>query len=93
MAILENKAGSWDAGLMVTTKADGLKRIIAPQAKPGQVYAIHNHADGSFTLKAIHPAEPLTPTCSLVEEDGFAVAAPNQPIDEAAIRELLADFP
>ena len=78
---------------MVTTKADDQKRVRVPQATPGQVYAIYGNADGSFTLKAVDSAETTAPTCRLTEEDGFSVAVPNQPIDEQAIRELLADFP
>jgi molecular chaperone DnaK (HSP70) len=78
---------------VITTKADSQKRVVLPQAKPGQLYAVHNNADGSFTLTAISPSPASRPTCRLANEDGFAVAVPDQPIDEEAIRELLADFP
>jgi hypothetical protein len=64
-----------------------------PQAKPGQVYSVHDNSDGSFTLKAVELAKPAVPTCRLVKEDGFTVAVPDQPIDEQTIKELLADFP
>ncbi|HUD49256.1 MAG TPA: hypothetical protein VMR33_20680 [Candidatus Baltobacteraceae bacterium] len=78
---------------MITTKADNRKRLVVPQAKPGQVYSVHDNGDGSFTLKAVEPKASSLPTCRLADEDGFRVAAPNQPINEPAIKELLADFP
>lgn len=78
---------------MTTIKADNQKRVLLPQATPGQIYTVQENSDGSITLKAISALAPNIPTCRLAEEDGFAVAVPNQPIDEEAIRELLADFP
>lgn len=78
---------------MITTKVDDQKRIVVPQAKPGQVYAVEENLDGSFTLKAVGPVASVPPTCRLADEDGFPVAVPNQPIDEQAIKELLAEFP
>ena len=78
---------------MITTKADSQKRVVVPRAKPGQVYAVHDNPDGSFTLKAIKLEGSGPPTCQLAEEDGFPVAVPNQPIDEQAIKELLAELP
>ena len=78
---------------MITTKADDEKRVTVPQARPGQVYAIHENADGSLTLSLVAPTNVGNPTCRLDKEDGFTVAVPGQPIDERAIDELLADFP
>jgi hypothetical protein len=77
----------------MTTKVDHRNRIVIPQAKPGQVYAVHDNPDGSFTLKAVESEGLGHPTCRLADEDGFPVAVPNQPIDEQAIKELLAEFP
>jgi hypothetical protein len=78
---------------VITTRVDDQKRIVVPQAKPGQVYAVQENLDGSLTLKAIRPAASVAPTCRLATEDGFPVAIPNQPINEKAIKELLAEFP
>jgi hypothetical protein len=90
---IEKKPFLRQAFFMVTTKVDDQKRIVVPQAKPGQVYAVQENLDGSFTLKVVSPATPPPPTCRVAIEDGFPVAVPNQPIDEQAIKELLADFP
>ena len=78
---------------VMTTRVDDQNRVVVPQAKPGQVYAVQENADGSLTLKAVEPTTSAAPTCRLADEDGFPVVVPNQPIDEQAIRDLLADFP
>jgi hypothetical protein len=70
---------------MLITKADDQKRIVVPQAKPGQVYAIHEISNGSFTLIELDSADSAAPKCSLAKEDGFTVVVPGQPIDERAI--------
>jgi hypothetical protein len=78
---------------VITTKVDERKRLVVPQAEPGQIYAIRENADGSLTLTAVKPKEALSPKCRLAKEGGFTVVVPAQPIDEQAIKELLADFP
>ena len=78
---------------VITTKADSRKRVLVPQARPGQVYAVQENADGSFTLTMVKPAQQARSKCRLAKEDGFTVVVPGQPIDEQAIKELLADFP
>ena len=78
---------------MITTKADDEKRVVVPQVKPGQTYAIHENPDGSLVLSLVEFGKMLAPTCRVGKEDGFTVAVPGQPIDEGAIDELLADFP
>ena len=78
---------------MITTKVDNLKRVMVPQAKPGQVYSVVENMDGSFTLTMVEPVQQIHPECQLTKEGGFTVAVPGQPIDEHAIKELLADFP
>jgi hypothetical protein len=78
---------------VITTKADNRKRVLVPQAQPGQVYALGENADGSFTLTAIKSTEAANLKCRVAKEDGFTVVVPGQPINEPAIKELLADFP
>jgi len=78
---------------VITTKADHRKRVLVPQAEPGQVYAVGENADGSLTLTAVKPTEAANLKCRLAKEDGFTIVVPGQPINEPAIKELLADFP
>ena len=74
---------------MITTKADSRKRLVVPLARTGQVYAIQNNPDGSFTLTAVKPVKAGSSKCRLVKKGGFTVAVPGQPINEDAIQELL----
>lgn len=90
---VESNSPQCDIVLAMTTKADSRKRIRVPQAKPGQVYTVQQNADGGFTLSVVRTRAPANPKCRIVKEDGFTVVAPKQPIDEQAIKELLADFP
>ncbi len=73
--------------------ADKQKRVRIPDATPGEVFAYDKAPDGTITLHQIKKAEPAVPKCRLAKEDGFTVVIPNQPINEQAIEELLADFP
>jgi len=78
---------------MMTTKADHRKRVVLPQARPGQVFSVQSNADGSVTLAVVQPAAPVNPKCRLAKEGGFTVVVPGQPINEQAIKQLLVDFP
>jgi hypothetical protein len=78
---------------MITTKADNRKRVLVPHAKPGQVYAVESRADGSFTLTAVQSSKAPAAKCRVTKVDGFTVVVPGQPINEQAVKELLADFP
>jgi hypothetical protein len=89
---IESRSVRADNGMVITATADDQKRILVPQARPGQIYAVRENADGSLTLTVVR-REIASPTCRIEKEQGFTVAVPEQPIDEAAIKELLADFP
>ena len=78
---------------MIRIKADSRKRVVVPHAKPGQIYAIGENADGSFTLTLVKPEASANLKCRVATEGGFTVIIPGQPINERAIKELLADFP
>jgi hypothetical protein len=91
--LVENNQRPEDIPQVITTKADNRKRVVVPQAKPGQVYAVGESADGGFTLTVIKPAKVANLKCRLAKEDGFTVVAPGQPINEQAIKEFLAEFP
>ena len=85
----ENVPRPMDNLCVITTRADDQKRVLVPQAKPGQVYAVEENADGGFTLTAIKSVEPVHLQCLLTKENGFTVVVPQQPINELAIRGLL----
>lgn len=87
----------WDIPIMVTTKADSRRRVVVPQVKPGQVYAVQDDPDGSIRLtllKVPEPAEGQRPCkARLIKEGRYTVVETDQPINMDAIKELLADFP
>jgi len=93
MKRVENDPYPRDISHVITTKADNQKRVLVPQAKPGQEFAVEENADGGFTLTVVEPRETSPQKCHLAKEDGFTVVVPGQPINEQAITELLADFP
>jgi hypothetical protein len=81
---------------MVTAKADNRQRIRIPDIKPGQVFVVDNEGNGTIRLTLAEPmtSEERMPTAQLVrDKDGFTVVVPEQPINEEAIKDLLADFP
>jgi hypothetical protein len=43
----------WDIPIVTTAKVDDRKRVLIPQAKPGQVLAVQQNPDGSITLTPI----------------------------------------
>jgi hypothetical protein len=90
---VETNPSPGDTPNVITTKADNQKRVVVPQAKPGQVYAVGEKADGSLTLTVVKPTDAANLRCRLAKEDGFTIAVPGQLINEQAIKELLADFP
>lgn len=79
----------------MTTIADELKRVVLSAAKPGDCFDVQIAADGSFLLRRLEP-NPLPDrpvTVTLVNEGGYTVGVLDRPIDEAALKQALADFP
>ena len=63
-----------------------------PDAKPRQVYAYENRG-GTVTLTPVAPQEPAAAKVRFEKRHGYTVGITDQPINEAAIKELLAEFP
>jgi hypothetical protein len=42
----------------MTTKADSKKRVILPEANPGDVFDIHDEGEGRFLLIKLTPPKP-----------------------------------
>ena len=54
---LENRANVSEIPTLHTITADKAKRVIIPDAKPGQVFAYISNVDGSITLTPIETAD------------------------------------
>lgn len=81
---------------MVTVKADNRRRVQLPDAKPGQVFAYSSDGDGRISLVEVQPKaeSPVKRAKVRFEKRGrFTAAFTDRPINEEAIKELLAEFP
>jgi hypothetical protein len=80
---------------MITTKADSRRRVVVPQVRPGQVYAVQDDPDGSIKLTLLKTPEPdhRPARVKLVKEGRFTVGVTDRPINMKALKEALADFP
>ena len=58
----------WDCPT-VTIKADNKKRVVVPDAQPGDVFAYEDHGNGHFHLVRLnHPEPPKRKTRSQVRK-------------------------
>ena len=80
---------------MITTKADSRRRVVVPQVKPGEVYAVQDGPDGSIKLTLLTAPEPENRPAKvkLVKEGRFTVGVTDRPINMQALKEALAEFP
>jgi hypothetical protein len=76
----------------MTVTADGRKRVVLPDAKPGDQFELESSNDG-FVLRRLEPAQTRPAKVTVEKREGFSVWATDQPVSEEAIREALADFP
>jgi hypothetical protein len=85
----------WDVPTVITTKADSRRRVVVPQVKPGHVYSVQDDPDGSIKLTLLTAPEPKDRPAKVtfVKEGRFTVGVLDRPINEAVIKELLAEFP
>ena len=48
----------WDDPTMATSTADSEKRIVLPDAKPGEVYDVRRETDGRYELIRLEAPDP-----------------------------------
>jgi hypothetical protein len=78
----------------MTITADAKKRVRLGLARPGDRFDVQVTEDGAFILRRLEPVTGRALKARLVKDkDDFTSVIPSQPINEAAIEELLADFP
>ena len=79
---------------MLTVKVDKQKRVLLPDAKPGQLFSIEKNGAGVIILRELKPLEAKPVKSRLVkDQDGFTVLQSDQPIDEEALKIALSEFP
>jgi hypothetical protein len=64
---LDRESVLWDIPTMSTSTADARKRVVLPRARPGEVYAIEQQAEGRFLVtrleKPVHAERPSRAAC------------------------------
>jgi hypothetical protein len=78
---------------MKTLTVDDSKRIRLPDAKPRQVFAYTNHADGSITLTRVEPVGGRPAHVKLEKRGKYTVGVLDRPINEEAFKQALEEFP
>lgn len=76
----------------MTVVTDNEKRVVLPQAQPGERFDVQV-CDNGFVLRKLESVSPAPAKVSFIKRDGFTVAMADRPIDEEALREALANFP
>ena len=76
----------------MTVTTDAKKRVVLPQAKPGDVFDVQNSSNGKLVLTPLIPDERPN-RIKLVEENGYLVAVGSRLITQAETRKLLDEFP
>ena len=82
----------------MTTKADAKKRVVLKFAKPGDRFDVQVAGNGTFILRRLGSLKSKNKTnrpakVTLVKEGHFTVGVLDRPINEAALKEALAEFP
>jgi hypothetical protein len=80
----------------MTTIADARKRVILKFAKPGDRFDVQVSGDGTFILRRLEPVKDKKDRpakVTLVKEGRYTVGVLDRPINEAALKEALAEFP
>jgi len=76
----------------MTVITDNEKRVVLPQAQPGERFDLQVCANG-FVLRKLESLSPRPANVRFIKRDGFTVAMADQPMDEEALQEAFANFP
>ena len=76
----------------MTVIADNKKRVTLAEAKPGDRFDLQVSGNG-YLLRKLEPVPSKQAKVRFIKRDGYTVAMSDQPINEEALREALADFP
>ena len=76
----------------MTVIADNKKRVTLP-TKPGERFDLQAVGNDKFILTRLAPVKVRPAKVTLRKKDGFTVGELDHPIDEAALKEALAEFP
>lgn len=76
----------------MTVIADNKKRVTLP-TKPGERFDLQAVGQDKFILTRLAPVSTRPASVKIQKKDGFTVGKLDHAINEAALREALAEFP
>jgi hypothetical protein len=78
----------------MTVVTDSKRRVTLRAAKPGDRFDVQIAGPGSYVLTRLEPVEHTKPARVRIEKRGrYHVGVVNRPIDEAALKAVLSEFP
>ena len=78
----------------MTVVADSKKRVTLRRANPGDRFDVQISADGKYVLTKLEPVRDIAAPKVRIEKRGpYHVGVLDRPINEAALKEALNEFP
>lgn len=78
----------------MTVIADSKKRVTLRRANPGDRFDVQISADGKYILTKLEPVRDLPPAKVRIERRGpYHVGVLSRPINDAALKDALDEFP
>ena len=77
---------------MIVT-ADAKKRVVLPVARPGDSFDVEVSSEGTLVLRRLDTSRSRPAKVRFKKRGRFTVGILDRPIDDAALREALAEFP
>ena len=77
---------------MIVT-ADARKRVVLPVARPGDSFDVEVSGEGTFVLRRLNTPRSRPAKVRFKKRGRFTVGILDRPINDAALREALAEFP
>jgi hypothetical protein len=77
----------------MTVTTDAKKRVVLPLAKPGDRFDVQLAGEGKMILTRLEPVSPPPANVRIEKRGRHFVGVSDQPINEEALKEALAEFP
>jgi len=77
---------------MIVT-ADAKKRVVLPVARPGDSFDVEVSGEGTLVLRRLDSSLSRPAKVRFKKRGRFTVGILDRPIDDAALKEALAEFP
>ena len=77
---------------MIVT-ADAKKRVVLPVASPGDSFDVEVSSEGTLVLRRLDTSRSRPAKVRFKKHGRFTVGILGRPIDEATLKEALAEFP